>query len=74
MYFTEDRNFAMSRNSDLVEELGQVEFVFSDKTGTLTQNKMKFSQLSLPSAKIYGDSDSEICTCDGICKESISDI
>jgi P-type E1-E2 ATPase len=36
MYFKEDRNFAMSRNSDLVEELGQVEFVFSDKTGTLT--------------------------------------
>jgi len=27
---------AECRNSDLIEELGQIEFVFSDKTGTLT--------------------------------------
>jgi len=36
MYCQEDKNFALCRNSDLIEELGQVEFVFSDKTGTLT--------------------------------------
>lgn len=36
MFFAEDMNWAMSRNSDLIEALGQVEFVFSDKTGTLT--------------------------------------
>ena len=40
----EDMNFALCRNSDLIEELGQVEFVFSDKTGTLTQNKMEFKK------------------------------
>jgi phospholipid-transporting ATPase len=44
MFFPEDMQFALCRNSDLVEELGQVEFVFSDKTGTLTQNKMEFKK------------------------------
>ena len=44
MFFAEDMQYAACQNSDLVEELGQVEFVFSDKTGTLTQNKMEFKK------------------------------
>ena len=36
MYDLETDKFGMCRNSDLIEELGQVDFVFSDKTGTLT--------------------------------------
>jgi P-type E1-E2 ATPase len=44
MYDLETESFARCRNSDLIEELGQVEMVFSDKTGTLTMNKMIYKK------------------------------
>ena len=33
------------QTSNLNEELGQIEYIFSDKTGTLTQNYMEFNKL-----------------------------
>eukprot|EP00761_Pharyngomonas_kirbyi_P005932 gb/GECH01005938.1/.p1 GENE.gb/GECH01005938.1/~~gb/GECH01005938.1/.p1 ORF type:complete len:1157 (+),score=317.75 gb/GECH01005938.1/:1-3471(+) len=35
------------RSSNLNEELGQIDFVFSDKTGTLTENDMRFQAISV---------------------------
>jgi len=48
------KNPAIARTSDLIEELGQVEFIFSDKTGTLTKNEMEFRKC-LINNYIYGD-------------------
>jgi len=58
MFFPEDSQYALSRNSDLIEELGQVEFVFSDKTGTLTQNKMEFKKCQVDN-QVFGDPSEE---------------
>jgi phospholipid-transporting ATPase len=44
----EETNFnAVARTSNLNEELGQIKYVFSDKTGTLTQNKMELKRCSI---------------------------
>uniref|UniRef100_A0A8C7M075 Phospholipid-transporting ATPase n=1 Tax=Oncorhynchus mykiss TaxID=8022 RepID=A0A8C7M075_ONCMY len=42
MYDDELGEGAQVNTSDLNEELGQVEYVFTDKTGTLTENNMEF--------------------------------
>ncbi|XP_078072921.1 putative phospholipid-transporting ATPase IA isoform X4 [Mustelus asterias] len=38
---------AMARTSNLNEELGQVKYIFSDKTGTLTCNVMEFKKCTV---------------------------
>ncbi|KAA1470665.1 calcium transporting ATPase [Dentipellis sp. KUC8613] len=47
MYYGKTDTPALCRTSSLVEELGQIEYVFSDKTGTLTRNEMEFRCCSI---------------------------
>jgi phospholipid-translocating P-type ATPase (flippase) len=42
MYCVEKKTMAIARSTNLMEELGQIEYIFSDKTGTLTRNEMAF--------------------------------
>ena len=42
-----DQNFsARAQSTNIMEEAGQVEYIFSDKTGTLTCNIMEFKKFS----------------------------
>uniref|UniRef100_A0A8C5H513 Phospholipid-transporting ATPase n=1 Tax=Gouania willdenowi TaxID=441366 RepID=A0A8C5H513_GOUWI len=55
MYYARNDTPAEARTTTLNEELGQIKYVFSDKTGTLTQNIMTFNKCSI-NGKSYGTS------------------
>lgn len=65
MYYWPNNTPAEARTTTLNEELGQIKYVFSDKTGTLTQNIMTFNKCSI-NGKSYGripDINLSICGC-----------
>lgn len=49
------------RNSNLPEELGRIEYILTDKTGTLTQNEMSFKKLHLGTVLFARDSLEDVC-------------
>uniref|UniRef100_A0A4X1URT0 Phospholipid-transporting ATPase n=1 Tax=Sus scrofa TaxID=9823 RepID=A0A4X1URT0_PIG len=55
MHYEPTDTAAMARTSNLNEELGQVKYIFSDKTGTLTCNVMQFKKCTIAGVA-YGQS------------------
>jgi phospholipid-transporting ATPase len=43
------------KSSNQVDDLGMIEYVFTDKTGTLTRNQMELSQVSIDGQIFYND-------------------
>ncbi|KAG0217940.1 hypothetical protein BGX33_009102 [Mortierella sp. NVP41] len=54
MYDVELDQFCTPKTWNLTDDLGQIEYVFSDKTGTLTRNIMEFKKCTI-NGKIYGN-------------------
>ncbi|KAM9254685.1 LOW QUALITY PROTEIN: phospholipid-transporting ATPase IK [Cariama cristata] len=53
MYYAVKDIPAKARSTSLNDQLGQIEYIFSDKTGTLTQNIMSFKKCCI-NGTIYG--------------------
>ena len=54
MYYKPFDTACIPKNWGISDDLGQIEYIFSDKTGTLTQNVMEFQKCSIYGV-VYGE-------------------
>lgn len=60
MYHVETNTPADAKTATILEELGQVSYIFSDKTGTLTDNRMLFRKFSIGGSSWSHDEDGPV--------------
>jgi len=60
LFYEPTKQYPVCRATNINEDLGQIKYVFSDKTGTLTENKMIFNKYSIAGsmAQIHEESES----------------
>lgn len=59
--------YASPRTTTISDDLGQIEYVFSDKTGTLTKNVMEFMRCSIAGEK-YGEGLTEVARANALAR------
>ncbi|XP_078087852.1 LOW QUALITY PROTEIN: phospholipid-transporting ATPase VB [Mustelus asterias] len=59
MYDESTNNRLQCRALNITEDLGQIQYIFSDKTGTLTENKMVFRRCTMMGTEFRHDESSE---------------
>ena len=69
----EEGRYSKAFNSTLNEELGQIQYIFSDKTGTLTSNKMEF-QYCLVGPTLFGEQEPNHQTLEGSTREMVDNL
>ncbi|KAJ7068197.1 phospholipid-translocating ATPase [Mycena amicta] len=55
MWYAKTDQATLAKSWNLSDDLGQIQYIFSDKTGTLTQNLMVFRQCSVGGRAYTGD-------------------
>ena len=59
---TKDLEFCKVQSMQLPEQLGDVDHIFCDKTGTLTQNELEVKALSVNGEEVMAESGMELKT------------
>lgn len=55
IYYEKTNQRTIARSWNLADDLGQIQYIFSDKTGTLTQNLMIFREFAVGGVTYRGD-------------------